>query len=248
MYTGPNIITDGLVLYLDAANTKSYTSGSTTWNDLSGIGNNGTLTNGPTFSNANGGSIVFDGIDDYSTIDITNIPSLKIENFLFNNRTIEVWFNLSTQSPTLNDATENQQGLVVWPGYHNGIFIGASTIEVNCLWNSARSSQYGNSYSASFSPNTWYCVHDVIDYSNTVSSYYLNGLLVGSVNTKPLSTMISANGIPANRLNIGIARPTSTYRWRLNNGRISNVKLYNKAMNAAEILQNYNATKSRFNL
>jgi hypothetical protein len=61
----PNIVTDGLVLYLDAANTKSYVSGSTTWNDMSGFSNNGTLVNGPTFNSANGGSIVFDGVNDY---------------------------------------------------------------------------------------------------------------------------------------------------------------------------------------
>jgi hypothetical protein len=61
----PKIVTNGLVLCLDAANTKSYVSGSTVWNDISQGGNTGTLTNGPTFSSVNGGSIVFDGVDDY---------------------------------------------------------------------------------------------------------------------------------------------------------------------------------------
>ena len=61
----PNIITDGLVLYLDAANTKSYPGSGTTWRDLSKSQLNGTLTNGPTFNSSNGGSIVFDGVDDY---------------------------------------------------------------------------------------------------------------------------------------------------------------------------------------
>jgi hypothetical protein len=65
MFTGPNIVTDGLVLYLDAANQKSYPGTGTTWNDLSGNGNNGTLVNGPTFNSDNNGSIVFDGVDDY---------------------------------------------------------------------------------------------------------------------------------------------------------------------------------------
>jgi hypothetical protein len=64
----PKIVTDGLVLYLDAANTKSYVSGSTVWNDLSRSGYNGTLTNGPTFNISNGGSISFDGVDDLSVI------------------------------------------------------------------------------------------------------------------------------------------------------------------------------------
>ena len=60
----PRIITDGLVLCLDAANRQSYPGSGTVWTDLAGS-NNGTLTNGPTFSSANGGSIVFDGVDDF---------------------------------------------------------------------------------------------------------------------------------------------------------------------------------------
>ena len=62
---GPNVVYNGLVLYLDAANNKSYVSGSTSWNDLTGNKNVGTLTNGPTFNTGSGGSIVFDGVDDY---------------------------------------------------------------------------------------------------------------------------------------------------------------------------------------
>ena len=61
----PKIITDGLVLYLDAANPYSYVSGSTVWNDISRTMTSGSLINGPTFSSANNGSIVFDGVNDY---------------------------------------------------------------------------------------------------------------------------------------------------------------------------------------
>jgi hypothetical protein len=66
----PRTITDGLVLCLDAANSKSYPGSGTTWTDLSGLGNTGTLTNGPTYSSANGGSLVFDGVNDYVQTDI----------------------------------------------------------------------------------------------------------------------------------------------------------------------------------
>ena len=61
----PKIVTNGLVLALDAANTKSYPGSGTVWSDLTPNGNNGALTNGPTFNSANGGSIVFDGTNDY---------------------------------------------------------------------------------------------------------------------------------------------------------------------------------------
>jgi hypothetical protein len=88
---GPNIVVDGLVLYLDAANQYSYVSGSTAWNDLSRSNNNGTLINGPTFNSANGGSIVFDGIDDY--VSFVSNPSLT------NQITVEVWIQLSSTLP-----------------------------------------------------------------------------------------------------------------------------------------------------
>ena len=61
----PSLVMNGLVLALDAANPKSYPGSGTTWTDLSGRGNTGTLTNGPTYSSANGGSLVFDGTNDY---------------------------------------------------------------------------------------------------------------------------------------------------------------------------------------
>jgi hypothetical protein len=67
----PKIVTDGLVFAVDAANTKSYPGSGTTWKDLSGNGNDGTLTNGPTFNSGNGGSIVFDGTNEHIVLDST---------------------------------------------------------------------------------------------------------------------------------------------------------------------------------
>ena len=74
MFTGPDIVTDGLVLALDAANVKSYPGSGTVWNDLAGS-NNGTLTGGPTFDSGNGGSIVFDGTNDY-----INLPTISVQS------------------------------------------------------------------------------------------------------------------------------------------------------------------------
>ena len=73
------IVTDGLVLYLDAANTKSYTGTGTTWYDLTKNGNNGVLTSGPVYNSENGGNITFDGVDDY--VNLGNPNSLDILNF-----------------------------------------------------------------------------------------------------------------------------------------------------------------------
>ena len=68
---GPGLVTNGLVLYLDAANPSSYISGSLNWNDLSRSSLSGSLVNGPTFNTGSGGSIVFDGINDTVSIPYT---------------------------------------------------------------------------------------------------------------------------------------------------------------------------------
>ena len=89
---GPgNIVTNGLVLYLDAANYQSYVSGSTTWYDLSGNNNSGSLINGPTYNSGNAGSIVFDGIDDYF---------LRTDSLLKNYTTItaNIWMNVTSSN------------------------------------------------------------------------------------------------------------------------------------------------------
>jgi len=75
---GPKIVTDNLILCLNAADKKSYSGSGTTWHDRSGNDYDGTLTNGPTFSDANGGSIVFDGVDDYVVWDTLAAVSGKI--------------------------------------------------------------------------------------------------------------------------------------------------------------------------
>lgn len=87
---GPSIVKDGLVLYLDAANQKSYPGSGTTWGDLSGNGNNGTLVNGPTFDSGNVGSIVFDGVDD--SVELSTAVSLP------GAFTLSCWFIKDTDS------------------------------------------------------------------------------------------------------------------------------------------------------
>ena len=81
-FAGPEIVEDGLVLSLDAGNSKSYPGSGTTWTDLSGNSNNGTLVNGVGYNESNGGSLTFDGVDD--RVDSINASSLT-------NMTIEIW-------------------------------------------------------------------------------------------------------------------------------------------------------------
>lgn len=85
----PGIVTDGLVLHLDAGNRVSYPTSGTVWYDLTNNRNNGTLTNGPTYSRDNGGSIVFDGSNDYVAITYSLDTNLQSNSFAF-------WVNFDT--------------------------------------------------------------------------------------------------------------------------------------------------------
>jgi hypothetical protein len=230
---GSNIATDGLVLALDAANTKSYISGSSTWNDLSGNGNTGTLTNGPTFSSDNNGSIVFDGSNDY--IDLGNGASINTTN----NVSVNVWFKI-TSAPTTSF-----RGIIAKRNGAAGI-----TTNYGINFNSNQFQSYYNTtgtfralsvnYSSYFTTNTWYNVFTTLaqNSTNTDVKIYLNGLLIGSGTLTDNITTTAANAT------IGASYSTDEFF----NGNIAIAQVYNRALSAAEIQQNYNGQKSRFNL
>ena len=102
---GPSIVTDGLVFYVDAANSNSYPGTGTTWSDLVG-GNDGTLTNGPTFDSGNGGSLVFDGGDDY--VEVTG----SITN-LVNDYSIDIWWDCNDGEPRLYYSRSSGGGITI---------------------------------------------------------------------------------------------------------------------------------------
>jgi hypothetical protein len=218
------IVTNGLVLCLDAGNSRSYPGSGTTWTDLSGNGNNGTLTNGPTYNSGNGGSLVFDGTNDY--VDSTSISSQFTTNI-----TVEAWIYLS--------AYPSDWVRIVGTGGNSGnrtfgLWYYGPTREL--LWQ-----RYGagdpfiQPASPLLSTGVWYYVAATTSGSSHV--LYLNG---SSIGTATASGPWSASN---ETITIGFAG-FHTYH----NGRMSNIKLYNKALTAAEIQQNYNALKGRFGL
>lgn len=256
---GPKIITSNLAVALDVNDKNSYGGTGTTWSDLSGNNRNFTLTNSPTYTTESVLSFRFTG--SYVTRNINGDTPMYIENFIYKDHTYEVWFNLSTLTPTLNDATEVVQSLLAWPGYHSGIFItrdsstGSVILTTNHLWNSTRTAAFlvgttlTGSYSNLIPTSSWVCIHDIINYTTTQSLTYVNGVLLNNINQVPTSSMTSAQGIPTYTINIaagGAQNPN--YKWYTNNGKISSVKLYNKALSSDEVQQNYNAQKSRFGL
>ena len=213
----PKIVTDGLVLYLDAANPNSYVSGSTTWRDISRGGNNGTLVNGPTYSSENGGSIVFDGVDDY----VSTNQSLTSLSFSY-----EVFLRPS-------NITKDQMYIgTTIPATYMRIFNSSAYISVNTT-----SGQRTLFHSQTLLDNTVY--HIVSIYNGVQLKIYVNGVLTeGSILNLPLEQ-------PVATLRIG--------RWRDSDlrsfvGQIYNIRLYNKELTQTEVLQNYNATKTRFGL
>lgn len=235
---GPNIVESGLVLSLDAANTKSYSSGSTTWNDLSGNSSNGTLVNGPTFNSSNGGSIIFDGVNDYvncgNNVNLNPTEQITIEcNFKLLQIEPLVYPNLVIKSNSAGSFGLNQYGLWLWRGGLSNRGIGFR-LAIDTFENTTISS-------------TGVDVNDLLNkytsitgtYNGTHMRIYLNTILVGEL---PITGNIRTVSDP---LVIGRNGSSSNNYF---NGNIYNTKIYNRALTQEEVLQNYNATKGRFGL
>tara|TARA_R110001606_G_scaffold397940_1_gene575814 strand:+ start:28 stop:678 length:651 start_codon:yes stop_codon:yes gene_type:complete len=211
--TGPDIVTDGLIFSVDAANKKSYPGSGTSMTDLSGNGNTGRLFNGPTFGSGNSGFINLDGTNDMIIISNGWNTSGASECFWWRNDSSNDW---------------------------NGSFFGQSTSaqKVARLVGTTTLRYYGQNSGYDYTVptmalNTWY--HAVFSDNGTNARVYLNGIesTTGQQNTQPMN--INQIG----RYHNGGA----TYDFE---GDIASFRGYNRALTAAEVLQNYNATKSRF--
>ena len=229
----PKTVTNGLVLSLDAANNKSYPKSGTTWSDLSGNGNTGTLTNGPTFSAGNLGSIVFDGTNDY--VDTVNTETtFQFANVTF---TVSLWIKTNATSGVIisKGATASTAGWMFQ-------FDSAGTVS-GTTKGSDGTNTYNRTSIATVNNNTWrnivsvYTTNTTTLASNT-TSIYIDGVLSNGTGT--LGGLVYAT--TTDTVQIG-RRPSGAY-W---SGSVSNLLIYNRELTAAEILQNYNATKSRFN-
>jgi hypothetical protein len=225
----PRISTNGLLLCLDAANTLSYAPGSTTWRDLSGYGNNGTLTNGPTFNSDNGGAIVFDGTDDF--INCGDPASLRLTTAV----TLCSWFNINAYKAwsALVGRGNAVTGVYVMQLAHTGQkirfsynsdspwtvnIVDGNTTLVNGVW----------TYSA-------------VTYDGSDVNMYINGRLDKTQNIGQVTFLPSAGY----DVYLGCDPPGSNEFF---NGRIASSQIYNRALSGSEILQNYEATKARFGL
>jgi hypothetical protein len=232
---GPDMIQNGLVLVLDAADRNSYSSSSTIWRDLSGNANNGTLTNGPTFNSVNGGSIVFDGSDDY--ISIPDASSIKPATQL----TMEATFRMTTKN-TFNTILCKPATNAPWTSPFLSYMLRVQAASLQIALN--RNSTYlFIDHSFDYLINTNYHVTFNIDMTTGAYRYFLNGNLV--LNSTITSGGSISYGTQPCLIGAGFG---SSPVGELFTGNIYNAKIYNRVLSDSEVVQNYNALKSRFNL
>ena len=229
LLASPNnwIITDGgneNALTLDAGNPLSYPGTGTLWTDLSGSNNNGTLINGPTFDSANGGSIVFDGNDDY--VNCGNASNLQITV-----GTISAWVKTTTPG-------SDYRGIIV-KQFNWGLFV-RDNILVAYDWGPSIVRTTG----INISDGTWKNI--TMTFTETVGTPSNNAIVYLNGNPVLTTTIKYSN----NTINVELGRGGSSGigASQLLNGSISEAKIYNRVLSSTEILANFNATKGRYGL
>jgi len=217
-----NTVTNGLVLSLDAAKRDSYPGSGNTWRDISGNGNNGTLTNGPTYTSDNGGAIVFDGTNDYATGSFTDTTILNT-----NAVTLEAWVYHTGLAGTV------QRYVSTFPSASEHAVIrfeGGTTLRFYIVTTT------GYKFLTSANQiyvNNWY--HIVGTWDGTTQKLYKNNTLV--LSSTQTGTILTGS------LSYHVSLQSESMK-----GYIPIAKIYNRALSEAEIAQNYNAQKSRYGL
>ncbi len=223
-FTGASpIVTDGLIFAVDAANYESYPGSGTTWTDLAGS-NDGTLTNGPTFDSGNGGSIDFDGSNDYTSF--SGFTSVA------NTGTVCQWFKPAI-SWSNSDPSQNMR----LSGVHINWEFGRTNNGDGGFALDLGSATAVTTLQTTWSNTLWYNMVVTWDTSANTSKVYMGGILD--------NTGTATNSTSTGTFEIARSPGGTTQVWY---GNIASVKYYNRALTSTEILQNYNSLKSRFNL
>ena len=229
----PKIVTDGLVFAVDAANKKSYPGSGTTWTDLAG-NNNGTLTNGPTFDSGNGGSISFDGTDDYVPFGNIGLTLYSINIWCYFN--IEITSTISSIFGPFRYNSGLQDGIVLGPG--SGYLTNETLSMITRVGTSG--TNYSRTAISDNIPAGWNNI--VFNWNGSNYDIYLNGdqksVFSGTSPSGHISLINSAEFALGEGYSAG-------QRF---SGKISNTFIYSQSLSNTEILQNYNALKGRFGL
>jgi hypothetical protein len=228
-FLGENIVTNGLVLNLDSANKDSYPGTGTTWYDLSGNGYNGTLTNGPSFlSNQNGGILDFDGVDDYTSLGSSAASLIQGKTAV----TIGIFFKL--------DVLDTLRGLIGTLNYGCGANLGLVASGNALTFYNDTGTCYDVGISSFVETGKW--IYAVGTYDGTTTRIY--GIKDGTLSQSSGTSKSGAtNTFTSDFIVIG-----NQYSSYFTNGQCGTAFVYNRVLSQAEILQNYNATKTRFGL
>jgi hypothetical protein len=226
------IVTNGLVLNVDAGFTPSYPTTNTTWYDVSSAGNNGTLTNGPTYSLTNGGSIVFDGVDDYAQI------TSPFGNIDWSSRawSFSAWMKLNSLGDrclvNLNSANSTDY-IVTNVFYSNG----------GSYWYFIKNS--ASTQTNFTTPGGTFTTNEIFYFTMT---YNGNGLSTSNINFYKNGTQVATSGGGSAGLgNMSGLQIGGGNNYPMN-GNVYNFLMYNREISSLEVLQNYNVQKSRFGL
>jgi hypothetical protein len=225
----PNIVTDGLIFYYDASNIKSLVSGSNTMYDLSKKKAVGTLINTPTYKSENGGSLFFDFTNE--SVDIPNSSNLTTNERI----TVMMAFKPALLTSYQSMSSKKYLGDSGWEIGNNSPGFMRVTLRPNPSTN-----VFNDIGSTSISPlvlDEWYI--GAFTYESGSLKLYHKGNLVG---TTPASASIDNTGI------LYIGKRADGLNTNYTSGSIANVLIYDRALSADEIKQNYNATKTRFGI
>ena len=223
-----NIVTSGLVLNLDAGNTASYPGTGTTWTDLSGNGNNGTLVNGVGYNFANGGSLTFNGTNQNINVGDNNI--FKIPSQL----TLEATFRISSYV--------GWSGIIGKSNSAKGVYAMQLANSVNKIRFSYNIfAPWTNFVDGNYTLITNQWTHSVITYDGLNVRMYINSVLDRTVNIGNIN-FDTASGYP---VSIGQDPPGTN---ELFNGNISSTRIYNRVLSDVEVQQNFNAIRARYRL
>jgi hypothetical protein len=222
----PRIVTEDLVLCLDAANPKSYPGSGTAWTDLSGNGNNGTLVNGVGYSADNKGSMVFDGTND------------NVTNNTWNNMKGANWNGFITMEGIFKTNTSPTNTVMGYFGFSSSNsyfkFMNTTNLFLDC--GTVVPSRIITTCISNFSNFFGSWVHVCGVYDGTAKTYF-NGILQNTSSSFILDDISSTN------FSVGLGMGYFPFQ-----GNIGNVRLYNRALTATEIAQNFNATRGRYGI
>jgi hypothetical protein len=215
-----SVVTTGLQLYLDAGNASSYSGTGTSWNDLSGNGRNGTLTNNPTYSSADGGSIVFDGNNDF--VQCSGSLTVTAATFV-------TWIRR-------NGSQDDYDGIIYSRGtVATGLSFLGVTNKISYTWNNTVDT-YSWDSGLTIPDLTWCMV--AVSVTNTTATAYL----CQSSGITSATNIVSHTSTVLDDIRIGQDNLAS----RFFNGRIAVAQIYNIALSAEQVSQNFAADRSRF--